>query len=288
MNRITGLRYSTTNTYLIEGERGMLLFDTGWAGTFPAFCHALGEAEIPLQKIDYILISHFHPDHMGIAQEIAEHGPVIILAEPQKDHVHAYDEVLLRDRKVDFHPVREDRAKVLPLAESRSFLRELGIDGEILSTPGHSEDSITLALDDGTLFVGDLNPLYELEMHRETLIGDSWEMLLARSPKTVYYGHARPYNLQKEDTCLENRQKEDACLENRQKEDTCLEKRQSEDLYALVEKICRYIDKGLTLTKITGKTGADPQFTEDVSRMYLTHRNVGVQGILDRIEIKNR
>ena len=36
------------------------------------------------------------------------------------------------------------------------------------------------------------------------------------------------------------------------------------------------------------KTGADMAFIEDVSRMYLTHQNVGVQGILDRIEIKNR
>ena len=215
MNRITGLRYSATNTYLIEGKKGMLLFDTGWAGTFPAFCHALGEVKIPLQSIDYILISHFHP-------------------------------------------VREDQAKVLPLAESRAFLRELGIDGEILSTPGHSDDSITLALDDGTLFVGDLNPLYELEMHRGTQIGDSWEKLLALSPKKIYYGHART------------------------------EIRQDKDLYALVEKICSYIDKGYPLTKIVKKTGADPQFTEDVSRMYLTHQNVGVQGILDRIEIKNR
>ena len=258
MNRITGLRYSATNTYLIEGKKGMLLFDTGWAGTFPAFCHALGEVKIPLQSIDYILISHFHPDHMGMAQEIAEHGPVIVLAEPQLEHVHDYDEVLLRDPKVDFHPVREDQAKVLPLAESRAFLRELGIDGELLSTPGHSDDSITLALDDGTLFVGDLNPLYELEMHRGTQIGDSWEKLLALSPKKIYYGHART------------------------------EIRQDKDLYALVEKICSYIDKGYPLTKIVKKTGADPQFTEDVSRMYLTHQNVGVQGILDRIEIKNR
>ena len=30
------------------------------------------------------------------------------------------------------------------------------------------------------------------------------------------------------------------------------------------------------------------EFIQDVLRMYLTHQNVGVQGILDRIEIKNR
>ena len=34
--------------------------------------------------------------------------------------------------------------------------------------------------------------------------------------------------------------------------------------------------------------GAAPVFIEDVARMYLTHQNVGVQGILDRIEIKGK
>ena len=42
------------------------------------------------------------------------------------------------------------------------------------------------------------------------------------------------------------------------------------------------------MEKIHRKTGAEPGFIEDVNRMYLTHQNVGVQGILDRIEIKNK
>ena len=55
-----------------------------------------------------------------------------------------------------------------------------------------------------------------------------------------------------------------------------------------VDRVVNEIIAQTPLTKIVKKTGADPQFTEDVSRMYLTHQNVGVQGILDRIEIKNR
>ena len=50
----------------------------------------------------------------------------------------------------------------------------------------------------------------------------------------------------------------------------------------------KWIDKGYTLQKIQKKTGADKVFIEDVTRMYLTHQNVGVQGILDRIEIKGK
>lgn len=65
------------------------------------------------------------------------------------------------------------------------------IEGELLHTPGHSDDSISLWLDEGSLFVGDLNPLYELELHKGTEIGKSWDKLLALDPKTVYYGHAK-------------------------------------------------------------------------------------------------
>ena len=79
---------------------------------------------------------------------------------------------------------------MVPIDSSRCFLQEMGIAGEILSTPGHSEDSISLCLDDGSIFVGDLNPLYELELHRGTTIGKSWDQLRSRNPKTIYYGHA--------------------------------------------------------------------------------------------------
>ena len=67
----------------------------------------------------------------------------------------------------------------------------MGIHGEIVYTPGHSDDNISLCLDDGSLFVGDLNPLYELELYQGTLIEESWNKLLALKPVTVYYGHAK-------------------------------------------------------------------------------------------------
>lgn len=267
MVQIHELKYSNTNTYLIRGEKGTLLFDTGWAGTFPLFCRAMGEIGVPVQKIDYILISHFHPDHMGIAQEIADLGPVIVVPELQKGFIHSADEVLLRDAGVSFSPIKDERVRVITLGGSRAFLKELGLDGEIIGTPGHSKDSISLFLDSGELFVGDLNPLYELEAHSGTEIGKSWERLLALKPKKVYYGHAKTAVLA------------GSAAENVPRPD-------DKELHALVKRIMKEIDRGRPLDVIAGKTGADPVFVEDVARMYLTHRNVGVQGILDRIEIK--
>lgn len=98
---------------------------------------------------------------------------------------------------------------------------------------------------------------------------------MTRRPKIVYYGHARKAEIS------------GSSLKSEQKSADSVKRAQS-DTYALVMTIMGYIDKGISLERIQKKTGADSTFIEDVTRMYLTHKDVGVQGILDRIEIKGR
>ena len=343
---ITLIKYSATNTYLIEGECGAILFDTGWAGTFPAFCAELGRNQKQLKKIDYILISHFHPDHCGIAQEIADHsgsvkgiadqggsvkeiadqcgsvkgiadhsgsakgiadqggsgkeiavrigsaeniadqGAVILVPMLQVPFLHASDPIFAKERALRHVPIRDDEVRVISLEESRKLLSELGIAGELLHTPGHSEDSISLWLDQGALFVGDLNPLYELELHQGTQIEESWKRLLARKPKQVYYGHAKTAVLEAD--LQTDAEKTHESGTHHDAERSYGSEKDSAEWYDLVSRIMKMIDRKKSFDQIVRKTGADPSFVEDVTRMYLTHTNVGVQGILDRIEIKNR
>ena len=280
---IKQLKYSSTNTYLIIGSKGVLLFDTGWAGTFGAFCREMGEAGIPVQKISYVLISHFHPDHCGIAQDIVDCGAVIAVPDVQKEFIHAADSILMRDKGKVFHPIDDKKVRLFAIRESRSFLSELGIDGEIVATPGHSEDSISLCLDAGTCFVGDLNPLYELEMHRGTQIGESWEKLLSRHPKTICYGHAKTAVLSDDSGDLNTADAGTPHASHGVKESGSNEKE-----YALVKRIMKYTDKGYSAEKIQKKINEPVEWIRDVMRMYLTHTNIGVQGILDRLEIRGR
>ncbi len=264
--KIHELKYSNTNTYLIENDKVRLLFDTGWAGSFTALCKYLGEIAVPVQSIDYIFISHFHPDHMGIASDIALLGAKIVVFDVQKEFIHFSDEIFKRENKYEFHPIDDENIELVSVENSRNFLNKIGIEGEVIHTPGHSDDSISLYLDEGYLFVGDLNPLYELELHKDTLIEKSWNRLLLLGPKAIYYGHAKS-----------------VILDNTKKEEDV-----ADDRYYLIKEITHLIDKGLTLNKIQKKTGADTTFIEDVTRMYLTHPNVSVQGIMDRIEIKGK
>ena len=287
---VTLLRYSNTNTYLIKGRVCDVLFDTGWAGTFADFCRALKEAGGTIEGIGGILISHFHPDHMGIAQQIADHGPVILAADLQLPFLHAADAVFAKEGKFPFTAIDDTAVRAFPLTESRAILSEFGIDGEILATPGHSDDSISLCLDDGTILVGDLNPLYELECHRGTEIETSWNMLLARNPKRILYGHAKEAVLEAEAGAGGADTAAGAAVGGAagagQSAKTSVGGKSTSEVYNLVKSIMKYIDKGFPLEKIQKKTGAPAEFIEQVTRMYLTHRNVGVQGILDRIELR--
>ncbi len=274
--KVRELRYCNTNTFLIEGDHGKLLFDTGWAGTFPLFCRALGELKVSVQEISCIMISHFHPDHMGIAQEIADQGAVLLIPEVQKPFLHAADAIFAKEKGTRFIPVRDDRVRFFSIEESRAVLKELGIDGQVIHTPGQSDDSISLWLDEGDLFVGDLNPLYELELHKGTQIGESWDKLLKLRPHMVYYGHAKSAELEQQKRQTDDDPK--AETENQTLSDS--------KKYALVSKMMKMIDKGYDVKKIQKKTHADEKFIENVMRMYLTHQNVSVQGILDRIELR--
>ncbi len=307
--KIIELKYSNTNTYLIRGSRGTLLFDTGWAGTFPAFCRAMGEMGVPVQAIDYVLVSHFHPDHYGIAQEIVDVGPVIAVVDLQKPFIHASDPVFAKEGNRAFRPVDDASVRIVSLDAGRDFLDEMGIDGEIIHTPGHSDDSISLLLDDGSLFVGDLNPLYELSMHEGTEIDRTWEMLLARRPRRVYYGHARSVEPDLGDAASGEAVGQSPGGKADMDDATSDEaggispggkagvdgaasgssgNADMAHLQPLTERIMKYVDRGFPIAKIVKKTGADASFVEDVTRMYLTHTGVSVQGILDRIEIKGR
>jgi glyoxylase-like metal-dependent hydrolase (beta-lactamase superfamily II) len=77
----------------------------------------------------------------------------------------------------------------ISLAESRTFLHHIGIAGEILATPGHSPDSVSLLLDDGSAFTDELTPPELAGEDDAGVIIASWRLLRERGATRVYPGH---------------------------------------------------------------------------------------------------
>jgi len=73
-----------------------------------------------------------------------------------------------------------------------SFLAAIGIDGEVVATPGHSDDSVSLVLDEGAAFTGDLTPLSMAEPHNAAALESSWRRLRQLGVTIVYPGHGSP------------------------------------------------------------------------------------------------
>ena len=190
------LRYGNTNTFYIPVEGGGLLVDTDWAGTLPQFFKAIKAARIELKAITALLVTHYHPDHMGLAGELQQLGVKLLIVDVQRPFVHAPDGIFARDRRLSYRAADENAATVISCERSREVLKALGIDGEILPTPSHSEDSVSLILDDGSCLVGDLEPLAYLEAYDANPgLKSDWEQILSRHPKRILYAHANEQRL---------------------------------------------------------------------------------------------
>lgn len=181
------LRYGNTNTFLIPCSGGYLLLDTDYAGTLPAFYRCIKQAGVRVSDISFVLATHYHPDHMGLVSELMKQGVKLLLVDVQKDSVHFSDYIFARDR-LSFEPIDETKATVIRCAESREFLRGIGICGEIISTPSHSPDSISLVLDDGDCFVGDLEPREYMDEQNDAVMAD-WARVMSFKPERVFYAH---------------------------------------------------------------------------------------------------
>jgi endoribonuclease LACTB2 len=97
-------------------------------------------------------------------------------------------------REAEFHyqEITLDGNVTISLVQSRAFLRGIGIDGKVIATPGHSDDSVTLVLDAGIAFVGDLPPP---QLITDASLQRSWEAIRAHQVHTVYPGHGPVYQL---------------------------------------------------------------------------------------------
>ena len=95
---------------------------------------------------------------------------------------------------------QEYQCRCIQVTEQNRKQVELLLQGKIIDTPGHTADSISLLLNDGSLFCGDaaMNGLPSL--HRITIWAEdktaflkSWETIIALKPNLIYPGHGKPF-----------------------------------------------------------------------------------------------
>lgn len=184
------LKYGNTNTYLIKGESANLLVDTDWAGTLQSFYLEIKKHNIKISDITHIIATHYHPDHIGLVGELIKMGIKLIIVDSQVSYIHFADKIFAKDKSLKYQPIDEKDAIIIKAAESRNFLKGLGINGEIIKTPSHSEDSISLILGCGDCIVGDLEPFDYISGYGcNVKLLEDWNAIMRFNPKTIHFGH---------------------------------------------------------------------------------------------------
>lgn len=157
------------NTYLIQGDDGYLLVDTGWnnAETFDSLKKQLDEIGIKVEDINRIVVTHIHPDHYGLAGRLKQlSGAEITIHQREKNLIESryinMDELLQQiARWLHKHGVSQDELPDLQIASVgmakfvSPTLPDVILHGgetistgtftlQVLWTPGHSPGHICL------------------------------------------------------------------------------------------------------------------------------------------------
>ncbi len=187
---IINVGYQSTNYYAIDIKGGKLLVDCGWPGTLAQFSGELKRKGNSLQDIKYFLATHFHPDHAGTTQELKNLGIKHILLDVQVDFIPQMTKFFAGKKNYPYIPISTNDSISLQVGKSREFLAGIGLAGEIIHTPGHSDDSVTLILDDGFAFTGDLHPVFMLP-EDDVVSRASWDTIHKYKIKTIFPGHGK-------------------------------------------------------------------------------------------------
>lgn len=187
MTAIVNVGYDSTNYYVLGQGPKRLLVDVGWPNTLPKLIAAMKRKDVVLAQLGYLLATHYHPDHAGLAQELKAKGVRLVVVDLQvpfipvlKSHmkpVNQYVDITLDDNTE------------ITCDGSRAFLSKLGIAGEIIHTPGHSDDSVTLILDEGIAFTGDLTSPLMIDDAIAQRVLESWSAIRDRKVHTIHPGH---------------------------------------------------------------------------------------------------
>jgi ribonuclease/clavin/mitogillin len=184
---IVNVGYRSTNFWVVSTGTSRLLVDLGYPGTLGTMRANLNRMDVPLNEIRYGLATHYHLDHAGLAQELKQAGVRLLVMDAQVTAIPLLKRAMKpSDRYVDI--TMHDNVTI-SFAESRRVLADIGIGGEIVHTPGHSDDSVSLLLDDGSAFTGDLTPPTLADGDAVRVVTESWRLLREGGATRVYPGH---------------------------------------------------------------------------------------------------
>lgn len=211
--------------YIIRGK-GTVMVDGGQPKKIKAFINGLKKTPITPESIKLLILTHGHWDHIGSAKDIKRiTGAKAAIHRREKDclekslkplppGVTFWGRVVIRIIQMFMPLIRIPATDADIILDDNDLpLDEFGIPGRIVSTPGHSPGSVSVLLDTGEVFVGDMVmnafplrltpglPIFAEDMEK---VKDSWQLLLDKGAEKIYPAHGRPFSAEIIRRAIEN------------------------------------------------------------------------------------
>jgi glyoxylase-like metal-dependent hydrolase (beta-lactamase superfamily II) len=162
MTEVHRIKLKISNCYLVRGEKNILV-DTGSPGEGEKITGQLRKLGVELSDLSLILHTHGHSDHCGSTAELIGYHRI-------PTAVHSHDRGMTEKGSNGIVKTRGLFAKILkPFVDLPSppfkpdlhvddydDLSSFGVHGRIHHTPGHTEGSVSIELQDGGAIIGDL------------------------------------------------------------------------------------------------------------------------------------
>ncbi len=214
--RIHPVQLGFDRCYILQAADGAIMIDGGMPKQTANFLKALRKLSMRPEDIRLIVLTHGHWDHIGSTRGIKElTGAPVALHGRDKDWlekslislppgVTPWGRLFVSIMAIFMPLVHIDATDVdIVLDEGEFSLAAYGIPGRIIYTPGHSMGSVSVLLDTGEAFVGDLamnkfplclSPGLPILAENMQQVEESWKMLLDKGAKTIYPAHGKPFS----------------------------------------------------------------------------------------------
>lgn len=149
--------------FIVKGEK-TIIFDAGRKGDCDKIINALKENGIALEDVALIVISHSHTDHYGDLYELQRKtGAKVVVHSSEAEYMKMGKNSELVSHNIFFKilmkllgGIKVKGVQPDLLVNDKFELGEYGVNGFIVHTPGHTNGSLSLILEDGNAIVGDL------------------------------------------------------------------------------------------------------------------------------------
>jgi glyoxylase-like metal-dependent hydrolase (beta-lactamase superfamily II) len=139
------------------------------------------------------MVSHFHLDHAGLIRDFQDAGIECLIFENQSNGIEEMERIIAPKYK-GYRNIDPNAFTKIESLTSRKFLKSIGIGAEVIKTIGHSDDSVSLILDNHDVLIGDLYPISQI-MPEDSKSNESWHRIRAAGGRHIFPSHSIPFEL---------------------------------------------------------------------------------------------